>query len=120
MLHGPPRLERARTVSLNCKLAAQVVDMMDLSKQAWDAQPWRVLTGGKCFEKTHDGTPFFEWLQAHPKVEHGFSRAMGEIETLGRGDHLGFFLLHVCHTRLACALGLERHACHKRSVCQSS
>lgn len=57
--------------------------MMDLSKQAWDAQPWRVLTGGKCFEKTHDGTPFFDWLQAHPKVEHGFHRAMGEIESLG-------------------------------------
>ena len=57
--------------------------MMDLSKQAWDAQPWRVRTGGKCFEKTHDGVPFFEYLQAHPKIEHGFSRAMGEIETLG-------------------------------------
>ena len=57
--------------------------MMDVGKEAQAEQPWRVLTGGDCFRKTHGGIGPWEWLHAHPALEDGFSRAMAEVDSMG-------------------------------------
>ena len=74
---------RAFMPPLELHVPVQVTDMMDVSKQAWCEQPWKVLTGGMCFEKTHGGSGFWDWLEAHPATEDGFSRAMTEVDSLG-------------------------------------
>ena len=73
-------------------LAVQVTSVMDLGKECQAEQPWRVLTGGNCFEKTHGGTGPWDWLRAHPALEDGFSKAMAECDSLGDGPCFSYQL----------------------------
>lgn len=55
----------------------------DHNKPAWDELPWAVRTGGKAFEKTHNGLSEFEWLKLDPKEEDKFSKAMKQVDSMG-------------------------------------
>ena len=61
----------------------QVLHQTDHNKPAWDGLAWAVRTGGRPFERAHDGLDQFAWLKAHPAEEDKFSRAMSEIDALG-------------------------------------
>ncbi len=68
----------------------QVLHQTDHNKPAWDELAWAVRTGGKAFEKTHDGLSEFEWLKLDPKEEDKFSKAMKQVDNMGTLDPAKF------------------------------
>lgn len=45
---------------------------------------WAVKTGEKPFEKTHGGLSAWEWLKKDPREEDKFSKAMQEVDSMGK------------------------------------
>ncbi|EIE23146.1 hypothetical protein COCSUDRAFT_66185 [Coccomyxa subellipsoidea C-169] len=85
---GPARFKNNRLSAVlridhpNC-LRDMVLHQTDHNKPAWDELAWAVRTGGKAFEKTHDGLSEFEWLKLDPKEEDKFSKAMKQVDNMG-------------------------------------
>lgn len=79
--HCHERIERCELTFKTCAL--QVLHQTDHNKPAWDELPWAVRTGGKAFEKTHNGLSEFEWLKLDPKEEDKFSKAMKQVDSMG-------------------------------------
>ena len=114
---GPPAvviflLERA---ALACM---QVLHQTDHNKPAWDGLAWAVRTGGRPFERSHDGLDQFSWLKAHPAEEDKFSRAMSEIDAMGALSSLLPSSLPACDLAdflcLACIVWLGVLGCLSR------
>lgn len=62
----------------------QVLHQTDHNKPAWDELVWAVKTGEKPFEKTHGGLSAWEWLKKDPREEDKFSKAMQEVDSMGK------------------------------------
>ena len=63
---------------------AQMLHFKEHNQPAFDELAWAVRTGGNAWRKTHDGLSQFEWLQQDPKEEHKFSKAMQQVDGLGK------------------------------------
>jgi hypothetical protein len=72
--------------------AVQVLHMTDHNKPAWDELLWGVKTGGLTFEHAHGGKSEFEWLRANPAEEDKFSKAMKEVDSLGKRFHFALLV----------------------------
>ena len=73
----------------------QILHQTDHNKPAWDHLAWGVRTGGQPFEETHGGLGQFAWLKTKPAEEQKFSKAMTEIDSMGR-------VCRACPTLQAC------------------